>query len=184
MVTLIGQRGRVAVEFALRPAAPQHRQWLFGRMCLWIGGHRIGRHDEDCALTVALTSLAAVLDHAGRREDAALMALTAEEAFAAVHDAIYVDLGEDESDPALLQRVRHPQRFEIAARGFDYFDGWHAFLIEDRLNGRAVWRSTDHVIHEARIGAGEFDRVLDGFLRELERVSGQARPQPPREGRP
>ena len=36
--------------------------------------------------------------------------------------------------------------------------------------------------HEARIGAGEFDRVVDGFLTELEQQSGEKRRQPDRYG--
>jgi hypothetical protein len=184
MVTLIGQRGRVAVEFALRPAAPQHRQWLFGRMCLWIGGHRIGRHDEDCALTVALTSLAGIPQHAGNRADADLMAMPATAMYETLYAALYADPANDESHETIAARARRYERFEITTSGFDYFDGWKAFLVEDAPVGRAVWRAPDATIREAHIAAGEFDRVLDGFLRELERVSGQARPQPPREGRP
>jgi hypothetical protein len=182
MVTLIGRRERMAFEFELTPVEDELRRWMFGRMCLWIDGQRIGRHDEDCALAVALSSLAEIQKHAGKREDAALMSMPAADAFAVIHAAIYSDSDDAEPYREASERVRRYQCFEIASNGFDYFDGWHAFLIEDQLVGRAIWRSPDDAIHEARVGSGEFDRVLDGFLSELERISDRTRPQPLRGG--
>jgi hypothetical protein len=110
------------------------------------------------------------------------MSMPAADAFAVIHAAIYSDSDDAEPYREASERVRRYQCFEIASNGFDYFDGWHAFLIEDQLVGRAIWRSPDDAIHEARVGSGEFDRVLDGFLSELERISDRTRPQPLRGG--
>jgi Immunity protein 42 len=178
MSTLIGQRERIAVEFELKEVEPELRKWLYGTMSLWAGGHRIsrhGRHDEVCTLTVALTSYPGILRDAGDRSDPRLMAMPAAEAFEVMHEAIYGD----EPGSTYQQTVelsRHFGRFEVFPNGFEVFDGHHGFLIEDRLAGRLIWRATaDMVVHEVRMGAGEFDRVIDRFLTELEKTSGQTR---------
>jgi hypothetical protein len=179
MSTLIGQRERIAVEFDLWPADPATKKWLYGTMCLWVDGKRIGRHDEQCAMTVGMAAFPYILLDAGRRRDDALMAAPAEQAFNTLYDALYggeVERTDEEIDD-LSRRYAH---FEVLPGGFDVFDGWVAFLIEDRMVARLLWRSPDDVVHEARIGAGEFDRMIDGFLTELERQSGTKRKPPER----
>jgi hypothetical protein len=167
---VIGQPDRVAVEFALDPSLQaEHPSWLFGTMCLWVGGHRIGRHDEICAMTVALSSFPGLLRNRGNRADPALMACSAGDAFEAIYEALYADQTEL-SYSETSARVCRYRRFEAVPNGFDVFDGWHAFLIEDRLIGRLVWRRPNDSIMEARIGTGEFDRVLDRFLAALEQI--------------
>jgi hypothetical protein len=177
MGTIVGQPDRIAVEFDLWPSEPEAKEWLFGTMCLWAAGQRIGRHDEQCAMTVALASLPHVLLDKGKRSDAALMAMPAAKAFSTMYEALYGDPG-DRPDREIAERAERYERFEALPRGFDVFDGWHAFLIEDRIAARLLWRSPDDAIHEARIGAGEFDRVIDAFLTELERQSGAGRRTP------
>lgn len=177
MSTVVGQPDRIAVEFDLWPSEPEHKQWLFGTMCLWAGGQRIGRHDEQCAMTVAMAGFPHILRDAGKRRDDALMAMSAVDAFTTIHDALYGDPA-DRSDREIDELSRRYVRFEVLPRGFDVFDGWWAFLIEDRIAARLLWQSPNEVIHEARIGAGEFDRVIDGFLTELERQSGYQRKPP------
>ena len=172
MGTLIGQPDRIAVEFDLWPSEAGHKKWLFGTMCLWAGGERIGRDDEQCAMTVALASFPDVLAQAGKRGDAALMAMPAPAAFETMHDAIYGDDGDTRSGREISALAREYGRFDVLPGGFDAFDGWKAFLIEDRMAARLLWRSPDGAVHETRIGTGEFDRVIDAFLTELEHQSG------------
>lgn len=178
--TLIGQRDRVAFEFERTRWPDGYESWIYGYMCLWAGGERIGKHDEEVAMTVALASFPNFLKHTGKRIDRELMAMPKERAFTTLYGALYQgdDLTDEEIDE-LSERYRH---FEISDGGFDYYDGWKAFLIEDKLVGRIIWRKPDGTIHEARVGAGEFDRVVDGFLTALEKTSGMTRraPQEPR----
>jgi hypothetical protein len=179
MSTLIGQRERFAVEFELWPSNPDTQSWLFGTMCLWAAGKRIGRHDEQCAMTVGMAAFPHILLDAGERRDDTLMAMPAEQAFAAMYEALYGD-PDERTNREIDELSRRYARFEILPGGFDVFDGWLAFLVEDRIAARLLWRSPDDTIHEARIGAGEFDRIIDGFLTELERQSGQKRKPPDR----
>jgi hypothetical protein len=179
MSTLIGQRERIAVEFDLWPSSPDTQSWLFGTMCLWAAGKRIGRHEEQRAMTVGMAAFPHVLLNAGTRRDDTLMAMPAEQAFATICDALYGD-PDGRTDKEIDEISRRYVRFEVLPGGFDVFDGWRAFLVEDRIAARLLWRSAHDVIHEARLGAGEFDRVIDGFLTELERQSGQKRKPPER----
>ena len=181
MSTLIGQRERIAVEFKLEEVEPEYKSWIYGTMSLWAGGHRIsrhGRHDEVCTLTVALTTFPANLQDAGTRIDPELMAMPAEKIFATLYDAIY-ECPDDRTDEEIDELSDRYKRFEVFPYGFEVFDGHRGFLVEDRLVGRLIWRaSSDKVVREARIGAGEFDRVIDAFLTELEKASGQTRWNP------
>jgi hypothetical protein len=174
MGILIGHRDRIAVEFELNAADSEEvRKWLFGRMCLWAGGQRIGRYDEGCAMTVAMASFPLILQRKSRRSDATLMRMPAAPAFATIHNALHGDADPPEGEDAIEGRFY--ARFEVLDRGFDVFDGWSAYLIEDRIVGRLIWRAPDQHIHEARLGAGEFDRVLEQFLTALERATGYTR---------
>jgi hypothetical protein len=181
MSTLIGQRERIAVEFQLEEVEPEYKSWIYGTMSLWAGGHRIsrhGRHDEVCTLTVALTTFPANLCDAGTRIDPELMAMPAETAFAKLYGAIY-GYPEDRTDEEIDELSRRYKRFEVFPHGFEVFDGHRGFLVEDRLVGRLIWRaSADEIVHEARIGAGEYDRIIDAFLTELKKASGQTRWNP------
>lgn len=177
---VIGQPGRIAIEFDLRETPEDMRSWLFGKVYIWAGGQRIGRHGEECALTVALTTFPFVLADAGRRRDATLMAMPATEAFARIHAAIYEEDSPERSYADTAKLVESFRRFEVLPNGFDAFDGWNGYLIEDRMVGRLLWRQTGGAVHEARVGAGEFDRVIDGFLSALEQSSGQKRVVPDR----
>lgn len=143
MSTLIGRRERIAVEFDLWPSDPDTRHWLFGTMCLWANGKRIGRHDEQCAMTVALASFPYVLRDAGTRTDAALMAMPAAQAFGTMHGSIYGDDDGTRSDREISDLVERYRRFEVLPSGFDVFDGWVAFLVEDRMVGRLLWRAPE-----------------------------------------
>ena len=105
------------------------------------------------------------------------MAMPAAKAFSIMYEALYDDPG-DRSYREIAELAERYERFEVLPRGFDVFDGWRAFLVEDRIAARLLWRSPDGTIHEARIGAGEFDRVIDAFLTELERQSGHKRRTP------
>lgn len=175
MSTLIGHRERFAVEFELREVEPEHRKWLFGTLCVWADGHRIGRHDEECAMTVALTAFPGFLRHGGNRVDSELMAMPAEQIFSTIHAALYED-DKDRSDQEVAELSRKYSRFEALPNGLDVFDGWRGYLVEDRLAARLIWQAgSDKIVHEAHIGAGEYDRVIDRFLTELETISGQTR---------
>ena len=176
MGTLIGQRDRVAVEFEVHDVEPELRKWIYGTMTLWAAGQPINRHSELASMTVALTAFPGVLNSAGDRSDPRLMALPANRVYDIVHGALY-----DDDEPVELtyheatQLALHFERFQVSPSGFDVFDGWYICLVEDGLVGRLIWRTPKHTIHETRIGAGEFDRVIDQFLTELEKISGQTR---------
>lgn len=135
MGTFVGHPDRIAIEFALdRAETKDVGRWLYGRMCLWAGGHRIGRHDETCAMTVAMASFPLIMRNRGNRCDPALMEMPARSAFRTVHDALYgahPSLSYAQVD-ALSQAF---ERFVALDRGFDVFDGWDAYLVEDRLVG-------------------------------------------------
>src|SRR5262245_15173365 len=118
MSTLIGHRERFAVEFQLREVEPEHRKWLFGTLCLWAGGQRIGRHNEECAMTVALTAFPGLLRHGGNRTDAELMAMPAKQIFSTAHAALYED-DENRSDREVAELSKMYSRFQALPKDFD-----------------------------------------------------------------
>lgn len=171
---VIGERERVAAEVdLLEDVPPRQKGWMFGRLSLWVGGILVGRHDEVGALTVALTTFPDILGHRGERSRPHLMALPAVEVARRVHEGLYVDSGQ--SDVAIRRAEQEYTPLLVLPRGFDLFDGWMGVMIEDEEIGRFVVRGPDGQVREARIQAGEFDRVIDALLSELERISGQIR---------
>lgn len=191
MSTIIGRPERIAVEFEILSAQRladefglvsttkenDLSKWIYGYMCLWAGGLRIGRGDELCAMTVAMAGFPDIIRNKGRRSDPALMRMAARAAFRMIHGALYGQHAQLTYRQLQLMSERF-ERYCVLHRGFDILDGWDAYLIEDHLIGRLIWRGLDKQIRETRLGPGEFDRVIDEFLTAVEHATGYQRGQP------
>jgi hypothetical protein len=192
MSTIVGRPERIAAEFeiySLQRLADEFdlrsteqndiSTWIYGTMCLWAGGHRIGRHDELCAMTVAMAGFPSILRNKGKRSNPALMTKSARAVFRIVHRALY-GAHENLSYRQLVALTQPFDCLSVLHKGFDVFDGWDAYLIEDGTVGRLIWRGPDRRIREVRIDAGEFDHMLDEFLTALENATGHKRREPNR----
>ena len=116
-------------------------------------------------MSVALASCRNLLRFSGNRGDGRLIAMPAADAFMEIYSALFVDNGQ--SDDQVKRDAEYYTRFAAIPMGFDVFDSWMAFLIEDRTTSRYLWKKmaseADHV-HETMLLEGEFDAVLSGFV--------------------
>ena len=186
MSEIFGAPERFAVEYELlspetllevlgEPALSdaERAYWLFGRIRFWAGGTAIGDYEPSAALTVALASFEPqLLANRGKRQDPRFMTGAAELVFHRINSAIYED---DERNKEQIAQDLDFARFYGIPAGFDAFDGWMAFLIEDGGRGRYLWSKRDRVIREVVLDSGEFDDALEAFLSDLEGRTGQTR---------
>jgi hypothetical protein len=174
MSTIIGSNERFAVEYELQPLDnPEQMHWLPGRICFWIEGKKIGNYEEGAQLTVALATFSQLLRHQGNVRNERLLELPLVDAYQEIYSALYVDVGQPEEQ--VDQAWDEYSRFLAIPTGFDVFDRWMAFLVEDSERGRFMWRGPDDRVHEAWLVAGEFFSVLGAFLEHLEERTGQKR---------
>jgi hypothetical protein len=113
------------------------------------------------------------LANRGRRQNTRLLTLPLLDAFREVYSALHVDTGQPEEE---VERAwERYSRLYFVPTGFDVFDGWMGFLVEDQVRARYMWRDPDDSIRETWLQTGEFDNVIDAFLTELEERTGQKR---------
>jgi Immunity protein 42 len=186
MSYVFGRQKRFAVEydllnsqsirdmFRLEPIGQaDEAHWLFGHLCLWVAGSRVGDCASVTALTVALATInGQLLRHRGERFDPDLMDRPAARAFQIIDSAIY------SSNPPTKDRAHRPADYYyrfVALPDLDVFDHWKAYLVEDQRSARYLWRDPDGNVKEAQLGAGEVDSAFESFVADLEQRTGQKR---------
>ena len=162
----VGAKEVFSVEYELDPAVAQDQRWLYGHMCFWVRGNMVGEYEEIATLNVALAVLPELLGNHGKRFDPILFSAPVEEAFSKIFSPLCIDSGQPDDQVARDEELY--SRFTAVARGIDIFDNWDAFLIEDQFTGRFLFRRVNSEVREAKIPAGEFDRVLAEFLKTLQ----------------
>lgn len=161
---LFGSKARFAVEADLDKVGAED-PFLLGRFCFWVGEEAVGDYELGGALSVALASCSNLLRFSENRGDGRLIAMPAADAFIEIYSALFVDNGQ--SDDQVKRDAEYYTRFVAIPMGFDVFDSWMAFLIEDRAIGRYLWKkmaSEDDPVHETMLMKGEFDSVLSEFV--------------------
>jgi len=100
------------------------------------------------------------------------MAMNAVEAFETIHRALFED--DERSDQQVMADWDEFSRFLAVPRGLESFDGWKAFLIEDELLGRYIWKGPDHdegEVLEANLVPGEFDDAIEALVAFIDLAS-------------
>jgi hypothetical protein len=118
---------------------PDDDSFVFGRMCLWLGGRSVGDVEEPaCALNVTEHLLTAALARVGSLHDTAIDRLEPRAAFDCLDRALYVDAlyldGErplDELEPL----SRRFSKFDFLTNGGESFDSTKSFMVE--VDGRS-----------------------------------------------
>jgi hypothetical protein len=174
MSTIVGSKDHFAVEYDMEPLDSSDRMhWLPGHICFWVAGHILGRYEIGAELTVAFASFPHLLANRGRRLNPRLLTLPLLDAFREVYSALHVDTGQ--TDVEIERAWAQYSPLYAVPTGFDVFDGWMGFLVEDHVRARYMWRDPDDIIREAWLQAGELDNVIDAFLTQLEERTGQKR---------
>src|SRR5690349_13219916 len=118
---LIGDKEMFAIECYHEPLSNDARR-VFGRMCVWIEGKRLGDIDEPaCMLNVTAVFLQGLLHRLNSLNDSALRDLNDREAFDLLNCAVYLDDGRSDEQVAIdAQRF---SKFDLLTNGGESFDG-------------------------------------------------------------
>lgn len=167
MSRVIGSKEHVAVEYALKENIPaDQRWWLYGTMCLWVGGHRIGNHEDVTALTVVHGALPGLLRHSGTRVSHSLQALPAATAFDEIYQAVY-EASDDLTVAELHALAEKYDRFH-ALPMTEAFDRWMAFVVEGAARDRFLVRRPDGSLLDVWTPGGSHHRVMQQLLAQLD----------------
>ena len=162
---LVGDPKRFAIQFELDE--PLVEDWLFGRFCFFAGGTAVGDWSVRASLATGRAMLQTLLSRKGKRSADRLMTIPATVAFSEIEAALFED--DSRSDEAVEKDSAFYSRFIAIPTGFDVFDEWMAFLIEDDVRARLLWNKLPYVEppREAWLRAGEFDAIVEEGIHKI-----------------
>ena len=160
---LIGDKETFAVE-CYHDAFPDQGRSIFGRMCLWLGGKRVGDIDEPaCMLNVTGKHLRALLPHIDELDDPALQQLGDADAFAFLNRALYLD--DSRSSEQIAADFKRFFKFDLLTNGGESFDRTKSFILRDGDEVRILFEDEQHGgFVFARVERERFALVVRGFL--------------------
>jgi hypothetical protein len=159
---LIGDRNVFAIECYHEPL-PNPAQRVFGRMCIWSSGHRMGDLEEPaCMLNVTEGHLQAVLARLDSLHDPSLHGLNPDEAFRRLDDALYHGTGR--STEQVVEDAKRFFRFDFLTNGGESFDRTKSFLVNVGDSVRLIFRDEADSLHSGDIPRGVFTDVIEEFL--------------------
>ena len=165
----IGDPSRFATQFEVNVESAG--EWLFGKFCYWISGHRVGRYDEGTSLRDVLFQLPTILRDRDRTAPTSLFALPAEVLLQRLRGALY-GRGNAEYDAQAMQEQW--ARFDLKLP-VDILDRCVVFLVESPPLARIVFTTDyDRPVQEATLRAREVDEVLMSTYKELDGLYTQA----------
>lgn len=146
---LCGSRHGFALEAEIDELDPNRVDLVFGRLCLWAAGHRIGDLSRQTILSVPATFFVDVLKFQNNRADNELCRQSPALALSSVYDALY---GRPTGDlkEALELEARY-RKFCIAPGGGEAFDGVLSTATEIRV-GMTVFVGPLHMRSGLRSG--------------------------------
>jgi hypothetical protein len=163
MSIVIGSPELAAVEFVLDE--PLDPDWMYGRLRLLLRGQELGDWDDEVTLFAVGNWWRSFVDVPKSRWDPRLEGLDRDALFQLLSDSFYVE----DVPGGPLERAN---RFHINQLGMSAFDPWVVVLVEppDGRDQQVLWRGDDpgEVVREARLPAGELQRVGAEFLEALE----------------
>jgi hypothetical protein len=139
---IFGNPRSFAIEAMVEPGPDHPPVWgrnVAGRLCVWIGGHRIGRLQEPaCWLRAPCDHLLAMCDRLQTLWEASFDGLSADEIFDrldclcfAAHRGQPLDENWTRNESAqVAEEARGYDRFVFLLHSSEAFDGWKAFLIQ------------------------------------------------------
>jgi hypothetical protein len=162
---IFGKKNVFAIEILPLDVAPMDG-WRFANVSFWVDGEPLGDMNEAEALGPFCASLKHFLRFRAARTQSMLFELPADELFNLVHGKLY---GNAEDDAKHAWDTYGPYRavdFDL-----DCFRRWEGYLVESRNSARFVWAEREPTVrqfHDARIPAGEFDRIVSQAIRAIE----------------
>jgi hypothetical protein len=157
---LIGDKQVFAIECVHEPI-PNPTRRVFGRMCIWSAGHRLGNLQEpSCNLNVTEGYLQGVLARLDSLWDSSLDGLGPGEGFQLLDNALYRGTN-NETVAADYERY---SKFDFLTNGGESFNNTRSFLMTIRDIVRLLYTDEMDVFHAADIPRRTFTTVIQEFL--------------------
>jgi hypothetical protein len=162
---LIGNRSEFAIEYHLD--ADFGGVWLFGKVCYWINGRRIGSFELGTSLRDVLTQVHSLLKDSGKRHIGLRSKWASEEVFDELDNALY---GIDDTQGIFLDS---PARFDVRIP-VDVFDEWKIYLFEESGFDYFLYKNDGVAgVNCFELKIGVFDSVIAAFYAELNSIYEQ-----------
>lgn len=159
----IGDRSLFSAEFELNPDSGG--AWLFGKLCFFAGGVRIGDYHLGTSLSDVLTLLAPIVKDSGHRFSEELFPLEGDELLRKLNRGLY----EDSPDENMRATNGGWARLQVLPT-LDVFNEWWAYLVDGPEYGRFVFSKTEKnaPVTEIHLPLAYFDHVARKLFDELE----------------
>ena len=157
---IFGNINSFAIEYELDKNYGE--EWLFGKLCYWIDGVRVGAYDLGTSMRDALFQMKYILHYCRNRFGASLCELDAKERFYAIDNALYGDIEEN------YIQLENPIRYDVRIP-IDIFDQWKIYLVECKNNAMLIFKEIDNEqINSYYLSIGKFDQIIRNFHDQLE----------------
>ncbi|MGM9513692.1 hypothetical protein ACS5PK_05480 [Roseateles sp. DB2] len=142
---------------------PNENGWVFGRMCLWVSGLRLGNFDEPaCMLNVTAGQLQDVMDRLPDLQAPAFERLTDAELHRLLRQVLYGPC--DGPHAEVLADAQQYRRFEFLTNGGESFDRFTSFIALSNGQVRILFTELASEPIGAHVDATTFVAVVAAFL--------------------
>ncbi|MDD5273235.1 MAG: Imm42 family immunity protein [Methylovulum sp.] len=157
---LIGNPHSFAIECYHEPLNTRH---VFGRMCIWVAGNRLGDITEpSCMLNVTAAMLSRLMGRLSALSDPYLWQRGDREAFDFLNHAIYLDNAKTIDD--IHQDMERYFKFDFLTNGGESFDGTKSFIMMADEEIILLFTDNADIFYSAHLPKSEFINVIDQFL--------------------
>jgi len=165
MMPIFGDPTSFAVEYEM--SEEPHREWMYGRVCYWCKGSRVGDFSSETSLRDVLFQLERMGCDDGQRASDRFDSAPALEVFRLLDGALYgPERPELAIDPEVVeseQWARHKIIPEL-----DVFDDWKGFLVETGRGDRLLLSQGPHSdVVEVVIESGKVGKAMAAACRSL-----------------
>jgi hypothetical protein len=136
---LLGVKEDFAIECFHELDYPNDKEWVFGRMCVWVQGVELGNiREPSCMLNVTEGHIDDCLGQLDKLHDSAVDDLPDVEAFRFLDAALYLD--DDRTDQQIHADAIRFSKFDFLTNWGESFDGVKAFLLKKGDRFRILFR--------------------------------------------
>jgi hypothetical protein len=165
---VVGEPSQFAVEYDLNPN--HGGEWMFGRICYWCDGRRVGNYELSTSLRDVLFELDGIAKYRHSRSNPRFSILPAVAVFRLVDAALF---GNADLNNAQIAEEEQWARHKIFP-AVDVFDFWKGYLVEDEKTARFIFAQGPYQdVAEFPLRAGEVDAIFDVVRSALDRIYAQ-----------
>ncbi len=136
---------------------------MFGRMCVWARGQRLGDLEEPaCMLNVTANHLSGVVKRLPSLHEPAFASLSDTELFELLDRALYED--DDRTSEEVAADAAKFFKFDFLTNGGESFDRSKSFIAASNGELRLLFKDSPKGLVSARVSVTEFANTVAAFV--------------------